>query len=86
MILPSLVAVITGHMARTLILKNPLSGGAELALTGLILGYIGLLYFLIVLMLMVVALIFAGLTVTAFLLLLGTWMPHVFDSITNTLP
>ncbi|MGM7697019.1 DUF4190 domain-containing protein [Microbacterium sp. A84] len=40
-LLASIVAVITGHMALKQLRQNPALGGRGLAITGLILGYIG---------------------------------------------
>lgn len=59
-LIASVVAVITGHMSLSQIKRDPSLGGKGLGITGLVLGYAGLAFLLIMIVVLVFSLLFFG--------------------------
>ena len=59
-LLASIAAVITGHLALTQIRRNPMLGGRGMAIAGLILGYAGVAFLIIGILIGVASLLFLG--------------------------
>ncbi|WP_243225780.1 DUF4190 domain-containing protein [Microbacterium sp. CIAB417] len=59
-LIASVVAIITGHMGLNQIKRNPALGGKGLAITGLVLGYIGVAFLVLFVGIMLFSLLFVG--------------------------
>ncbi|MDR6868261.1 CheY-specific phosphatase CheX [Microbacterium resistens] len=59
-LLASIVAVITGHMALGQTKRDPRLGGRGLAITGLVLGYIGVAGLIFVIVTLIISILLFG--------------------------
>jgi hypothetical protein len=71
-VIPGIVAVVTGHIARKRIKRDPTEGGEGMALAGLICGYIS------------IGLMFLGIIAVCVLIALGNQVKSVFSQIQST--